>query len=139
MTEYEIADLAASKAFEVQSAVSLIQTQLTMMTDIIQQYMSLLFAYIVAAHFFGANLSRRQMWIFTTLYVVWQAWMTAAFVGRARLMMLLIEAFQEIQDATSPSGGGSFLIMRAIVLGLLVASLFASLYFMWTVRHPKTE
>ena len=46
MTEYEIADLAASKAFELQGGVSLFQTQITMIADGIQQYMSILFGYI---------------------------------------------------------------------------------------------
>ena len=61
MTEYEIADLAASKAFQLQGVVSLFQTAVTMTTDIIQQYMSILFAYIIAAYFIGANLGRRQV------------------------------------------------------------------------------
>jgi hypothetical protein len=49
-----------------------------------------------------------------------------------------MEGIQEIEGATIPSADGLF-VFRAIVLSLLVASLFASLYFMWTVRHPKTE
>ena len=61
MTEYEIADLAASKVFELQGGVSLFQTAISMTTDIVLQYMNILFAYIIAAYFIGANLGRRQV------------------------------------------------------------------------------
>jgi hypothetical protein len=138
MTEYEIADLAASRAFELQGGMSLFQTQVTMMTDIIQQYMGFLFAYIAAAYFIGANLGRRQVWILTTLYVMWQAWMIAAIAGRGYILEIIIERIQELQGHTTALAGLP-LVLRTTSLGLLVAALFASLYFMWSVRHPKTE
>jgi hypothetical protein len=71
MTEYEIADLAASSVFELQGQVSLFQTAVSMISDIVQQYMGILFGYIVAAYFIGASLGRRQVWVFTSLYVMW--------------------------------------------------------------------
>jgi hypothetical protein len=53
-----------------------------MMTDIIQQYMAILFGYIVAAYFIGASLTGRQAWILTTLYAMWQIWMIGVIAGR---------------------------------------------------------
>jgi hypothetical protein len=138
MTEYEIADLAASKAFQLQGGVSLFQTAISMMTDIIQQYMNILFAYIIAAYFIGANLSRRQVWVLTTLYGMFQTWMIVAIIGRGYILGRIVEDFIELQGSSEalvvlPTA------LRITSVALLVAVLFASLYFMWSVRHPKTE
>ena len=138
MTEYEIADLAASRVFEIQGQVSLFQVQIAIVADGIQQFMSILFGYIAAAYFIGANLGGRQAWVFTTLYVMWQVWMILAIGARSYLLELIAESLQEITD---PSAALTDLPLALSlgVLSLLVAALFASLYFMWSVRHPKTE
>jgi hypothetical protein len=138
MTEYEIADLAASRAFELQGAVSLLQTQTTNITEAIQQYMSILFGYMAAAYFIGENLGRRQVRILTTLYVMWQAWIITIVVAKGLALGLILEALQELQDSTLPILGMS-LVLRITSTGLLITVLFASLYFMWSVRHPETE
>jgi hypothetical protein len=138
MTEYEIADLAASSAFKLQGQVSLFQTALTMMTDIIQQYMGMLFGYIVAAYFIGASLTKRQVWILTTLYVMWQLWMIGVIGGRGYLARLILESMQEGQGINSTVADLP-IMLTTTALGLLVAALAASLYFMWCVRHPKSE
>jgi hypothetical protein len=138
MTEYEIADLAASRAFGIQGQVSLFQAQTAMIADGIQQYMSILFGYIAAAYFIGANLGRSQTWVFTTLYVMWQVWMISAISARLFVLQLIVEDLQEITDISAALAD----LPSALSLGalsLLVAALFASLYFMWSVRHPKTE
>lgn len=138
MTEYEIADLAASKAVELQGGISLFQTAVSMVTDIIQQYMNILFAYIIAAYFIGASLSRRQAWILTTLYVLFQTWMIVAIIGRGYFLGIIVERLLELQDY-STAWMGLPLALRTTSAVLLVSVLFASLYFMWSVRHPKTE
>ncbi|MEH6592575.1 MAG: hypothetical protein V7746_20075 [Halioglobus sp.] len=138
MTEYEIADLAASKAFEIQGVVALIQTAITMSTDLIQQFMSFLFAYIIAAYFIGADLSRRQMWVLTTLYVLFQTWLLASFLGRGHILGLLFENLKELQGSQGVLDNAP-IVLRVTAPTLLVAALFASLYFMWCTRHPKTK
>ena len=138
MTEYEIADLAASKAVELQGGISLFQTAVSMVTDIIQQYMNILFAYIITAYFIGASLSRRQAWILTTLYVLFQTWMIVAIIGRGYFLGIIVERLLELQDY-STAWMGLPLALRTTSAVLLVSVLFASLYFMWSVRHPKTE
>jgi hypothetical protein len=138
MTEYEMADLAASKVFEIQGGISLFQTATSMLTDIVLQYMNILFAYIIAAYFIGANLGKRQVWILTTLYVLFQTWMIAVFVTRGYLSGLILEDLLELQGGSVASLAPSS-AFRTIFAALLVAALFASLYFMWSVRHPKAE
>ena len=138
MTEYEIADLAASRAFEIQGVWSLLQTQMSMVTDILQQYMSILFGYIVAAYLIGANLSRRQVWIFTTLYIMWQVWMIMIMIGRSVLTAQFAENLRELVDTTTPLTT-TIPVFIVTSSALLAAALFASLYFMWSIRHPRTE
>ena len=67
MTEYEIADLAASKAFELQGMLSLLQVQMGTNGDGIQIFMSILFGFPAAAYFIGAGLERRQILVFSAL------------------------------------------------------------------------
>jgi hypothetical protein len=138
MTEYEIADLAASKAFQLQGGVSLFQTATSMTTDIVLQYMNILFAYIIAAYFIGANLGRRQVGVLTTLYVLFQTWMIVIIIARGYLVLKTGEALQEL---LGPSEVPMVLPMAITItsVAILVAVLFASLYFMWSIRHPKTE
>jgi hypothetical protein len=138
MTEYEIADLAASKAFELQGVIALFQTAISMMTDIVLQYMNILFAYMIAAYFIGPNLGRKQVWVLTTLYVLFQTWMIVVILGRGYLIGQIVEGLQELQGS-SPVLEGLPLAIRTTSVVLLVAVLFASLYFMWSIRHPKTE
>ena len=137
MTEYEIADLAASSAFKLQGQVSLFQTSITMMTDVVQQFMGLLFGFIIAAHFIGASLGRRQVYIFTMLYVLWQIWMISVIASRGYLARLILERLAENGDPGTDALSITP-ILTATSLSLLVAALSASLYYMWCVRHPRT-
>ena len=67
MTEYEIADLAAFKAFELQGMLSLLQVQMGTNGDGIQVFISILFGFPAAAYFIGAGLKRRQILVFSAL------------------------------------------------------------------------
>ena len=138
MTEYEIADLAASRAFELQGGVSLLQAQIAILADGVQQYMSILFGYIAAAYFIVGNLGGRQAGVFTTLYVMWQVWMISAIGVRSFLLQLIVEDLQEIV-ATPAALTYAPAVLNPALTSLLLAALLASLYFMWNVRHPKTE
>ena len=138
MTEYEIADLAASSAFQLQGQVSLFQTAVTMMTDVVQQFMGLLFGFIIAAHFIGASLGKRQVYVFTTLYVSWQVWMILVIASRGYLTGKILDSFQENGDSSSLAFSITP-ILTVTSLCLLIAALSASIYFMWCVRNPRTE
>ena len=139
MTEYEIADLALSKAMQLQGAVSQVQVQQGTIGDGIQLFMAVLFGFLAAAYFIGADLERRQALIFSGLYILWQIWTLAAISARGFLMLELTENVAELRgssgvlDANLPQ----FLIVSLMLI--LPAALYASLYFMWSVRHPKSE
>lgn len=138
MTEYEVADLAFSRTMQVQGLGALFQAQLDAAGDIIQQFMTVLFGYLVAAHFIGANLSRRQAVIFSSLYVIWQTWAIVLHSVRGVGVRITLEEIRLLRDLPQMTE-----IMPQIIavtqFSLLAAALAASLYFMWDVRRPKTE
>ena len=138
MTEYEIADLAASKVFQLQGLGSMLQVQIGSISDGIQQFMTILFSYMAAAYFVGAKLEKRQVWIFTALYVLWQVWTIAAVVSRGIVLGLIQGRFVEVQGSGTPVDAVP-IVLRTMSTTLLVGALLASLYFMWSVRRPKTE
>jgi hypothetical protein len=139
MTEYEIADLAASKTFEIQGVVSLLQVQIGSLSDAIDQFMYALFAFLVAAYFVGASLNRRQMWVFTGLYTMWQIWLLTALVARSVLFGEIVYSLEKLVDSSSPFLTRMPGALSSVSLFLLTTALIASIYFMWSVRHPKTE
>lgn len=138
MTEYEIADLAASNTGHLIGLGSMIQVQIGSMTDAIQQFMTVLFSYIAAAYLAGAKMGKRQVWILTSLYVLWQIWMIAAVVSRGIFLSLVQERFIELGGTASVLQDVP-VVLRSTSAVLLISALLASLYFMWSVRHPEKE
>ena len=139
MTEYEIADLAASKAFEIQGQVSLFQVQLATIGDAIQQFMYALFAFLVAAYFVGASLNRRQVWVLIGIYTLWQIWTLSIVAGRSYLLNLISEDLAKLLDSPSPLLAKLPWVLSSTSLFLLTIALIASIYFMWSVKHPENE
>jgi len=139
MTEYEIADLAASKIFQIQGQISLLQVQSSTIADGIQQFMTILFAYIAAAYFVGSTLERRQMWIFTALYALWQFWTIATIAIKGTVLNRQLDRLTDFQGTIIALGDTGPVLIRVTLIMFLLAALIASLYFMWSIRHPKTE
>ena len=139
MTEYEIADLAASKAFEFQGAVSLLQVQSTTVGEATQQFMYALFAFLVATYFVGAGLNRRQTWVFTGIYILWQIHTISILVTRSLLLINISEGLTKLVDPPPPLLGWLPWVLSSTSLFLLTIALVASIYFMWSTRHSKTE
>lgn len=137
MTEYEIADLAAAGASNAIGLTALIQNAIGSFGEAIQQFMTILFAYLAAAYLVGSKLETRQAWIFNTLYVFWQLWTISAVATRGAIVLMLRDRLLALVEinwklAHTPD----VLVVTSVVL--LSAALAASLYFMWSVRNPKT-
>jgi hypothetical protein len=139
MTEYEVADLALSREFQLQGVISTIFMMLSTVSELIQQYMTVLFAYITAAFFIGNRLDRPQIWVFSVLYLFWQLWTLTAIWLRQTAVALMTKEFQTLTTEEIPISESIPMILRGGAITLLIAALLVSLYFMWAVRHPKTE
>ena len=123
MTEYEILDLLASDS--AQMAV-----QFTI-------YLTVMSGYLIVAYFAGGKLSTPQVAILTTLFVfatgaeVWGFHLTLNHIGELTEWLSDIRPLTEYEAGIDENGYPWAAAMTA--------GIFAALYFMWSVRHPKTE
>ena len=136
MTEYEIADLAVSTQAVFFQQLELAQGMGDRALGLLQQFGNLLFGYLLVAYFVGANLTRVQTAILTTLYLAWQARISAVLYGISANGGVLIEEMAR----TSPDITLRLTVPSLMPTYVLLAGLtLASLYFMWSIRHPKKE
>lgn len=135
MTEYEIADLALSTQAIYWQQAQTSAAVLDSLGMIIDRFTTLLFGYIVVAYFVGKNLTRVQVTILTALYLVWQVRLMAiALTMLDRMERISVEMSK--LDAEAPGMPDSSIVVLAIIT---IACTLASVYFMWNVRHRKTE
>jgi uncharacterized transporter YbjL len=133
MTEYEIADLAVStqEIFFQQWELGLGMGDRAF--DLVQQFGNLLFGYLIVAYFVGAQLTRVQSAILTALYLFWQVRLCLLLYGVGINGNILLGEMRKISPDFDPSVAS---VLAAITLLSCLA--LASLYFMWSIRHPKT-
>ena len=138
MTEYEIADLALSTQEVIQQQIGLVLETGSLALTSLSVYFTLTFGYLIVAYFIGANLTRVQNAILTLLYLSIVILNRVAFLGIQQAGKVLNAGLMELTpDATQATiFSDSAIVISTVVF---VASIAASLYFMWRVRHPKTE
>jgi hypothetical protein len=136
MTEYELADLEMSKN-------ELLLHTVEMTDGNIEIFATFLFGYLLVAYLLGSALSRPQVVILNFVYLL--------FTGYQLLRIFTGIVFSDLQeesliDLIEQSPGGASLDLDflsfewAVALTTIhLAAVVASLYFMWHVRHPKTE
>lgn len=138
MTEYEIADLALSTQEGIRQHVGLVQEQGSLALTSLSVYFTLIFGYLIVAYFVGANLTRVQNAILTLLYLSIVILNRVAFLGIQQGGKVLYLGLKELRPDAAPVSlfTDSGIVISAVVFA---ASIIASLYFMWRVRHPTTE
>ena len=125
MTEYEMTDIIMSRFGH--------------MTDQASLYFALVSGYLITAYIVGARLTRLQVTVVNTLYCLWTVGILGGYINT---VSDTIELERAIRGAGATPAAGkisdssfaaySFAIVQAI-------GIIASLIFMWSVRHPKTE
>ena len=116
----------------------LMMSWFTLMGQDSNMYLALVSGYLIVAYLIGEKLSRVQVVIINTLFVVWTAMHVSSLAGEIRavgriqdkLVELGVYAIQSPQETESVAW--SFVIIQ--IVGIL-----AALYFMQNVRHTKTE
>lgn len=107
-------------------------------TDGAAIYFTLVTAYLATSYVVGNRLTTAQMLIISALYVIWS-------LGLINVQYTQILAVSGFQRELSAMGGSTLLIEQNTqvatwsFIGVQVSGMLASLYFMWSVRHPKTE
>ena len=117
MTEYELADYAASVMSNFLSAIAI--------------YFSIVTAYVVAAFVSGSRLSKLQLIIVNTAFTI-----AAGIMGS--LSVLLFNRFVELARSAGQGPDDTPLVDFTIPLGVLVLAVYLGcLIFMWTVREKS--
>ena len=117
MTQYEVQDLFVSWVAQTQ--------QMSI------SYLSLVSGYLLVAHFLGSQLSRPQVIIVNAIYIVYAIAQIGGFYSQMVTLADLDEASLQFGAYTDIAAWG--ILWCSIQLTMLIGSL----YFMWTVRHPK--
>ena len=126
MTEFELGEM--------------LHNQFTVMWQAGQMYFTLVSAYLIASYMVGTKLTRQQNAVITSLYVVW---ITSVIIGQitsADAVLRLVNALLAIDSVAL--GSGTSLETESAVYSFVfvqIAGVLASLWFMWSIRHPKTE
>ena len=99
-------------------------------------YLTVTSGYLIVAFFIGARLTIYQLVIISTLYVF-----TAGYVMRLGFIFWNRGLAFTVLHAATESGTGvhGSPVDIVVVTVFLAGGIFASLGFMWRVRHPKTE
>jgi hypothetical protein len=99
-------------------------------------YLSILSGYLIIAYLVGAKLTRAQVSIVTALFVFSTASVSLWFAAWSqRALEFAMEAKQLNPDRQVSNSTEALLIFTS----MLFLGIIASLYFMWSIRHPKTE
>lgn len=106
-----------------------------------QMYFTLVSAYLVVAWLVGKKLTRGQYVIVTALYLFWVAGIiqTQVFTGLSTLQLASSIASQGDLLLKGYGSGTPMIIGIYSFTVVMVCGVFASLYFMWSVRHQKTD
>jgi hypothetical protein len=102
-------------------------------------YFTLVSAYLVVSFVAGTRLTRPQLMIINSLYILWVLGtvntMYSMLTGAVSLEAELVKLGTEFEFG---GGAGTNLSTAGFIL-VQIAGLIASLYFMWSVRHPRTD
>jgi hypothetical protein len=122
MTEYEIADLIATYSSNAGAFFA--------------AYLTVISGYLITAFIAGSRLSSPQATILNTGFIVAAGVLTYATYGAGMTQVHYTQLLLDL-DIDSPQSGRGW-VMKTLGI-LLLGGILASQYFMWNVRHHKTE
>lgn len=146
MTEYEALDLQLQRWGLLNQSEEMLLLVLTL-------YLTIMFAYLVAAFFAGAKLSKGQVLIGSVIFTAASAFTVSQIISYLSEMhgqkvaigqhyIAMASEFKKpayLEMASDLSQTAFIDWSDATIISLLVAGIVASLYFMWSVRHSKAE
>lgn len=122
MTEAEVIELTAICASNVFTALTI--------------YISCTFGFLVTAHLIGSKLTSFQASTVSGLYLITAGAMSLAMTAWLQALFRVLHSQPTVVDTIA------LLVTDVWVPGMSIVftlGIFVSLYFMWTVRHPKVE
>ena len=117
----------------------IIMSRYAQMTEQASLYFALVSGYLITAYVVGSRLTRLQVTVINTLYCLWTVGILGGYINTVNDTIELEQVIRSVWATTtagnisdSTSAAYSFAIVQTI-------GIIASLVFMWSVRHPKTE
>ena len=125
MTEYEMTDIIMSRYAQMTEQASL--------------YFALVSGYLITAYVVGSRLTRLQVTVINTLYCLWTVGILGGYINTVNDTIELEQVIRSVW-ATTTAGNISDLTSAAYSFAIVqTIGIIASLVFMWSVRHPRTE
>ncbi len=104
--------------------------------DVLSFYFTVTSGFLIVAYLAGDKLTKSQMIIISTLYIGMAS--LASYGATVWTLRGVFFAFQQMDiDRNVPIYANYFIPISLSVF--LAGGIFASLKFMWDVRHPKAE
>ncbi|MCX2982857.1 hypothetical protein EYC98_18495 [Halieaceae bacterium IMCC14734] len=137
MTEFELAQLEYMVYAREQGLIGLMQTQAGLVANDLALWTGVLFGYLLVAYFVGSQLTKVQAAILNALYLA----VSGASVFSLLTGGLTIVGFANQYAMVSGNEKIATVSPEYTFFGIAlnIACIVASLYFMWSVRHPKAE
>ena len=140
MNEFELAELALMQKsyfleleMVTQGYADLVETEASIL-------LSMIFGYLLVAHFIGHSITRVQVTIFNALYLLTALSSLGVYYGHYGSVVYSVNRMltENAINAEDIPVTGTPESAKYVVVAYL-AMILASLYFMWTVRHPKEK
>ena len=141
MTEFELASLALYKAEAVRQQIEILQNLAASLEVKFNGFTTLLFGFVLVAYFAGKNLTRNQVIILSVLYLATISQYILTYLMAGLGIVAAAAQLAELDHASGNKLEDIIVTPARYYFGTLVqiCCVLASLYFMWSVRHPKTE
>ena len=116
--------------------LELLMDWFTQISSDADRYFTLVSAYLVVAYLAGGKLSTLQLAIINSLFLLW---VSAIVLGTLSALeaTTVIEGKLQVLKSDFDAGGGAAVLYNFIAIQ--IGGIAASLFFMWSVRHPRTE
>ena len=114
-----------------------INAQVDVIGTHISIFLTVVSAYLVISYLVGDKLTRPQVAVATSIYIVAYVFESIILAGLFRALLVAMRAYEDKYTITSEwvfegiSGSSYF------GLAIILAIFLSSLWFMWSVRHPK--
>lgn len=122
MTEAELHEIAALFSTGAMTAISI--------------YLSTISAYLVVAFVVGSKLTRSQLTVISTLFIMGALFFTYGTAGFFIRQIPIVEQLATLHPDQHYAVNSASVMTIA---GIQILGVLACLKFMWDVRHPKAE
>ena len=137
MTEFELVQIEYMEYAREQGLIGLMQAQAGLVSSDLAVWTGTLFGYLLVAYFVGHQLTKVQTAILNALYLVISGASVFSLFTGGMTIVGFADKYAEVSGNEKIATVSPAFTMFGTTLN--IACILASLYFMWSVRHPKPK